>query len=85
MFPYGHGIGADVVIIVVVDIDPLDGALGSDGAIATIGPGDSGWSQLNEKGCVVRVYCDGGGANDQLTGSGLTAVGEAEKVPDATN
>jgi hypothetical protein len=37
------------------------------------------------KGWVVRVYSGGGGANDQLTGSGLTVVGEAEKVPVAVN
>jgi hypothetical protein len=36
-FPYGHVIGPDVVIIFVVDIDPLLGALGSKGAIATTG------------------------------------------------
>jgi hypothetical protein len=37
------------------------------------------------KGWVVRVYSPGGGAKDQLTGSGLTVVGEEEKVPVATN
>jgi len=32
--------GPDVTIISVLDADPLLGALGSAGAIATIGPGD---------------------------------------------
>ncbi|MGB9203787.1 MAG: hypothetical protein WCB94_07385 [Terriglobales bacterium] len=81
----GHGIGPDVEIIFVVDVDPLLGALGSAGAIATIGPGEFGCSQSNKRGCVVRLYRRGGGAKDQLTGSGLTVVGEAEKVPVAAN
>jgi hypothetical protein len=59
---YGHGMGPDVLIMVVEEVDPVLGALGFTGAIATIGPGDSGCAQLNEKGCVVRVYCPGGGA-----------------------
>ena len=84
-FPHGHGIGPDALIIFVVDIDPPLGALGSAGAIATIGPGDSGCSQLNKKGWVVRLYCGGGGAKDQETGSGLTVVGDEEKVPVAVN
>jgi hypothetical protein len=81
----GHEIGPDVVTILVVDIDPLLGASGLAGAIATIGPGDSGCSQLSKKGCVVKVYCGSGGAKLQNTGSGLTAVGGAEKVPVARN
>jgi hypothetical protein len=36
-FLYGHVIGSDVVIILVVDIDPVLRALGSEGAIATTG------------------------------------------------
>ena len=59
---YGHGMGPDVLIMVVEEVDPVLGALGFTGAIATMGPGDSGCAQLKEKGCVVRVYCPGGGA-----------------------
>jgi hypothetical protein len=64
---------------------PLAGALAFVGAHATIGPGAGGCAQLNTKGCVVRVYSPGGGAKDQLTGSGLTVVGAEEKVPVAVN
>ena len=88
---YGHVIGPDATTIFLNDIDPLLGALGSAGASATTGP-PKGAAPLhwNVKGWVVRVYCRvcGGGAKrptDQLTGSGLTVVGEAEKVPVATN
>jgi len=69
----------------VAEIDPLLGASGSCGAMATMGPGDSGCAQSNENGTVVRLYCPGGGAYDQLTGSGVTLVGEAENVPVAVN
>jgi hypothetical protein len=41
--------------------------------------------QWNAKGWVVNVYCRGGGARDQLTGSGVNVIGAAEKVPVATN
>jgi hypothetical protein len=61
-FIYGHGIGPELQVIFALESDPLLGALGSVGAHATIGPGDSGCAQLNTKGCVVRVYSEGGGA-----------------------
>jgi hypothetical protein len=35
----GHGLGADCIIIVTVDVDPLLGAFGSTGADAMIGLG----------------------------------------------
>jgi len=85
IYSYGQGIGPDVLTIFVVNIDPLAGPSGSAGAMATMGPGDSGCAQSNENGAVVRLYCGGGGAYDQLTGSGVTLVGEAEKVPLAVN
>lgn len=82
-FLYGHVIGPDAITIFLVDIEPLLGALGSAGAIATTqGAAPLHWTV---KGWVVRVYCVGGGAKDQLTGSGLTVVGELEKLPVATN
>jgi hypothetical protein len=69
-----------------VAIDPLLGALGSDGAIATTVPA-AGPAVLHwyKKGWVVSVYCCGGDATDQLTGRGLTVMGAAEKVPVAVN
>jgi hypothetical protein len=45
-----------------------------------MGPGDSGCVQSNENGTVVRLYCGGGGAYDQLTGSGVTLAGEANAI-----
>jgi hypothetical protein len=36
-FPYWQLMGPDVLIIAVVDIDPLIGELGFEGAIATMG------------------------------------------------
>jgi hypothetical protein len=68
--------------MLVVAVDPLLGALGFEGAIAMTGL-RTGHCTMN--GSVVRVYCPGGGAKDQLTGSGLTMVGAAEKVPVAYN
>jgi hypothetical protein len=38
-----------------------------------------------ENGWVVSAYCAPTAPTDQLTGSGVTVVGGAEKVPAATN
>lgn len=84
---YGQFIGAtDAVTIFVVDIEPLFGAWGSAGAHATIGlaPGLVLLHGITN-GEVVSVYVAGGKSIDQKTGSGLTVVGDAEKVPVATN
>jgi len=66
----------------VADMGPTLGSFGLAGAHARIGPGGGSW-QFTRKGCVVRVYWAGGGAEDQKTGSGLTVVGAAENVPTA--
>ncbi|MFY9905367.1 MAG: hypothetical protein WBX02_21340 [Terriglobales bacterium] len=76
-------VGTDPLTIFVADMVPTLGALGFAGAHAMIGPGDGGSWQFHKSGCVVRVYCAGGGAADQKTGSGLTVVGAAENVPTA--
>jgi hypothetical protein len=68
--------------IFVPDIDPLLGAFGSAGAIAIIGGGYGHWIT---KGWVVKVYCPGGRSTNQKTGSGVTVVGGAEKMPVATS
>ena len=70
---------------------PLPGASGFKGATAvtTTGP-DPNVVQSTTNACAVSlyVYSLGGGANnpiDQLTASGVTVVGEEEKVPVAAN
>lgn len=71
----------DALIIFVVAIDPLLGALGSAGAIAINGPRYPPGLHWITNGWVVSVYCPGGRSMDQKTGSGVTVVGGAEKVP----
>jgi hypothetical protein len=70
---------------------PLFGAFGFRGATAltTTGP-DPKALQSTTNCCTVNVYeyCMGGGASspiDQLTASGVTVIGEEEKVPVAAN
>ena len=72
---------AVAITIFSLETTPLLGAFGSDGAMAVTGPKAL---HAMEKGCVVRVYCAVDSARDQLTGSGATVVGAAEKVPVAT-
>lgn len=90
--PYGHGIDAVAVTIFANGNEPVVGAFGSEGARVLTGKlGAPDPVQSNTKGCVVKVYCtfSGGGAKGPMpqseTGSGLTVVGGAEKVPVAVN
>jgi hypothetical protein len=46
----GQGIGPELKTIFVSKTDPVVGALGFAGAIATIGPGDCGSAQENKNG-----------------------------------
>jgi hypothetical protein len=88
---YGHVDDAPATNIADMGRVPLLGAFGFKGATAltTTGP-DSKAVQSTTNGLAVNVYvyCTGGGANrpiDQLTASGVTVVGEEEKVPVAAN
>jgi hypothetical protein len=88
---YGHAIAAEPVTIFDIGNAPLLGALGSEGATAVTGrevAAEPVQSKTNGCGFRAYVYRGGGGANrpiDQLTGSGVTVSGAAEKVPVATN
>jgi len=75
----------DALTIFVADINPLLGASGSTGAIAMNGPKYPPVLHWIGNGCVVRVYCAGGRSMAQKTGSGVTVIGAAEKVPVATS
>ena len=67
-------------------MDPLLPALGSAGAVAVKKESGIGSRvMLHKTGWVVREYCAGGRPTYQKTGRGVTVVGEAEKVPVATN
>jgi hypothetical protein len=83
---------AYAVIILLNGNDPFLGAFGSDGAKTLTEAGTVPDAvQSNTKGCVVseyRKFPGGGGANrpiPQLTASGMTVVGGAEKAPVAVN
>jgi hypothetical protein len=88
---YGQGIGAVAVTTFAHGNEPVVGAFGSEGARAVTGKYGPGPEQSNTNGWVVNVYCtvSGGGAKGPMpqseTGSGLTVVGGAEKVPVAVN
>jgi hypothetical protein len=70
----------------VLETEPLLGALGSAGAIAkNRATAGSRQPVVAENGWVVSVYCPPTAPTYQLTGSGVTVVGGAEKVPVATN
>src|ERR1700689_884023 len=88
---YGQGTGADAVTTFAHDNDPVTGASGSEGARVVTGKEGPGPLQSITNGWIVNVYCTfaGGGAKGPMpqseTGSGVTVVGGAEKVPVAVN